>query len=48
MTSVFDGAEEGSARASWAFMARSYTGQVWVRNYSRRTSLVSASCARLS
>ncbi|MGB6452807.1 MAG: hypothetical protein WBE92_18810, partial [Steroidobacteraceae bacterium] len=32
MIAVFDGAEAGSAKASWLFMARSYTGQVWVRN----------------
>ncbi len=32
MITVFDAPAAGSARASCVFMARSYTGQLWVRN----------------
>src|ERR1700687_1244376 len=48
MTTVLEDADEGSSRASCVFMARSYTGQVLVRNPSAKSVHISASYARLS
>src|ERR1700687_1863872 len=48
MTTVLEDADEGSSRASCVFMARSYTGQVLVRNPSAKSVHISASYARFS
>src|ERR1700687_1641705 len=48
MTTVLEDADEGSSRASCVFMARSYPGQVLVRNPSAKSVHISASYARLS